>query len=106
MKPLSSNSRKVRVKVPPEGKPDDCMISFRVNPLSFFDNDSTSIMSYKASRPSRTNAENEVMIFLGKDEGGSGGNTVRFRGRTSGDRAGFTGSPRRGPACLPLRDLW
>lgn len=44
----------------------------------FFDNDSTSIMTYQSSRPSVNNLETEVKIFQGKDKGGSGDLRLEF----------------------------
>jgi len=53
-------------------------IDLSLKAAEFFDNDSTSVMNYLASRPSSSNVENEVLIFVGKDNGGSGDLKLEF----------------------------
>ena len=53
-------------------------IDLTLKTAEFFDNDSTSTMNYLASRPSSSNTENEVLIFVGKDNGGSGDLQLEF----------------------------
>jgi hypothetical protein len=48
------------------------------NIAGFFDNDTTSIMKLKGTRPSKTNPENSVIVFEGKDLGGSGELRLEF----------------------------
>ncbi|MEQ1722072.1 MAG: hypothetical protein ABL930_02785 [Pseudobdellovibrio sp.] len=48
------------------------------NIAGFFDNDTTSIMKVKSTRPSKANPENTVIVFEGKDLGGSGDLRLEF----------------------------
>lgn len=53
-------------------------IDIAKNTAGFFDNDSTSIMKYAGHRQSTSNVENSVLIYEGKDLGGSGGLRLEF----------------------------
>jgi hypothetical protein len=44
----------------------------------FFDNDTTSIMKLSSSRPSKKDPEIRVLVFTGKDLGGSGDLKLEF----------------------------
>lgn len=53
-------------------------IDISKNIAGFFDNDTTSIMKYRGFRKSVTNPKNNVLIFIGKDLGGSGNLKLEF----------------------------
>lgn len=53
-------------------------IDVQKNIAGFFDNDTTSIMKFRGSRPSASNPENTVLIFTGKDSGGEGDLRLEF----------------------------
>lgn len=48
------------------------------NIAGFFDNDTTSLMKLKGTRPSKSTPEATVIIFEGKDLGGSGDLRLEF----------------------------
>lgn len=48
----------------------------------FFDNDTTSVMKFSGSRPSSRNQEVSVLIYTGKDQGGSGDLMLEFNTAT------------------------
>ena len=58
-------------------------IDLKSKKAGFFDNDSTSIMTYVASRASTSNNANEVLVFIGKDKGGTGQLKLEFNTGTN-----------------------
>ena len=57
-------------------------IDLEKNMAGFFDNDTTSIMKLSSARPSKKNPDVQVLIFTGKDQGGSGDLKLEFNGST------------------------
>lgn len=53
-------------------------IDIQKNIAGFFDNDTTSIMKFRGSRPSVSRPGNTVFIFTGKDSGGDGDLRLEF----------------------------
>lgn len=57
-------------------------IDIQKQTASFFDNDTTSVMKLSGSRPSSRNQEVSVLIYKGKDQGGSGDLMLEFNTST------------------------
>ena len=53
-------------------------VDVQLGKAAFFDNDSASIMAITGIRPSTSSSANEVLIFKGKDQGGSGDLLLEF----------------------------
>ena len=53
-------------------------IDIQKNIAGFFDNDTTSIMKFRAQRPSVSSPGSTVLIFTGKDSGGDGDLRLEF----------------------------
>lgn len=49
---------------------------------AFFDNDSTSVMQYQGFRESRSNPDQDVLMYQGKDQGGDGDLLLEFNKAT------------------------